>query len=141
MLEIFNVYGPGQNPSSQYAAAVPAFVERISQNLPPVIFGDGEQSRDFIFIQDVVRANILAAANDAVGAYNIGSGRSVTINQLVNAILKLMRKELKPIYKEPRPGDPRHALADISKAKGFGYEPKWTLEDGLRETIKKFSEV
>jgi len=139
-LRYFNVYGSRQDPQSQYAAAVPAFTERISQNLPPVIFGDGERSRDFTFIQDVVQANILAAVNNAEGVYNIGSGTSVTINQLAKAILNLMQKDLKPIHEEPRPGDPRHTLADISKARGFDYEPKWTLEDGLRETIKRLEQ-
>jgi len=140
-LRYFNVYGSRQDPQSQYAAAVPAFAERISRNLPPIIFGDGEQSRDFTFIQDVVRANILAAVNDAEGVYNIGSGKSVTINQLAKAILNLMQKDLRPIHEEPRPGDPRHTLADISKARSFDYEPKWTLEDGLRETIKELNEA
>jgi len=140
-LRYFNVYGSRQDPQSQYAAAVPAFAERISQNLPPVIFGDGEQSRDFTFIQDVVQANILAAVNNAEGVYNIGSGESVTINQLAKAVLNLVRKDLRPIHEEPRPGDPRHTLADISKARSFGYEPKWTLEDGLRETIKEINEA
>jgi len=140
-LRYFNVYGSRQDPQSQYAAAVPAFAERISRNLPPIIFGDGEQSRDFTFIQDVVRANILAAVNDAEGVYNIGSGKSVTINQLAKAILNLMQKDLRPIHEESRPGDPRHTLADISKARSFGYEPKWTLEDGLRETIKELNEA
>lgn len=135
-LRYFNVYGSRQDPQSQYAAAVPAFTERVSQNLPPVIFGDGEQSRDFTFIQNVVQANILAAVKNAEGVYNIGSGKSVTINQLAKAILNLAQKDLQPIHEAPRPGDPRHTLADISKARGFGYEPEWTLEDGLRETIK-----
>jgi len=140
-LRYFNVYGSRQNPRSQYAAVIPAFMERISQDLPPVIFGDGEQSRDFTFIQDVVQANILAAMNDAEGVYNIGSGKSVTINQLAKAILNLLHKDLKPIHEEPRPGDPRLTLADISKARGFNYEPKWALEDGLRETIKGLNEA
>lgn len=140
-LRYFNVYGSRQDPQSQYAAAIPAFMERISQDLPPVIFGDGEQSRDFTFIQDVVQANILAAMNDAEGVYNIGSGQSTTINQLAKAILNLLQKDLRPIHEEPRPGDPRHSLADISKASSFDYEPKWTLDDGLRETIKEFSEA
>jgi len=140
-LRYFNVYGSRQDPQSQYAAAIPAFMERISQDLPPVIFGDGEQSRDFTFIQDVVQANILAAMNDAEGVYNIGSGKSVTINQLAKAILNLLQKDLRPIHEEPRPGDPRHSLADISKARSFDYEPKWTLEDGLRETIKELDEA
>ena len=135
-LRYFNVYGPRQDPHSQYATVIPAFIGRISQNLPPVIYGDGEQSRDFTYIEDVVRANILAAENDAEGVYNIGNGKNTTINRLADIILKLMKKDLKPIHDKPRPGDPRHTLADISKAKNFGYLPKWTLEDGLKEIIR-----
>lgn len=140
-LRYFNVYGSRQDPRSQYAAVIPAFVEMISRGLPPVIFGDGEQSRDFTFIQDVVQANILAAVNHAEGIYNIGSGKSVTINQLAKTIFDLMHKDLETVYKEPRLGDPKHTLADISEARNFGYKPEWTFEDGLMETIKEFSEA
>ena len=137
-LRYFNVYGSRQDLKSQYAMAIPAFINRVSQNLPPTIFGDGEQSRDFTFIEDVVRANILAMENNAQGVYNIGNGQNITINQLAGTIIKLMRKDLKPIHEKPRPGDPRHTLADISKAKSFGYEPKWPLKDGLAKTIGSF---
>jgi len=137
-LRYFNVYGSRQDPQSQYATVIPAFIGRISQNLPPIIFGDGEQSRDFTFIEDVVQASILAAENNAEGVYNIGGGKSITINRLAEIILNLMQRDLEPVYEKPRPGDPRHTLADISEAKGFGYEPKWALEDGLRRTIKEF---
>lgn len=140
-LRYFNVYGPRQDPHSGYALAIPAFIHRISQNIPPIIFGDGEQSRDFTFVKDVVSANILAMENDAEGVYNIGSGNSITINQLADAVLNSLQKTLKPIYEKPRPGDPRHTLADVSKAKSFGYEPKWTLSDGLAETIKHFDDL
>lgn len=134
-LRYFNVYGPRQDPHSQYALVIPSFIDRISHNLPPIIFGDGEQSRDFTFIKDVVRANILAAENDAEGVFNIGSGKNITINRLAEIILNLMQKDLKPIHQKSRPGDPRHTLADISKAKSFGYEPKWRLVDGIKEII------
>ncbi len=137
-LRYFNVYGSRQDPQSQYATVIPAFIGRISQNLPPIIFGDGEQSRDFTFIEDVVQATILAAESNAEGVYNIGSGKSITINRLAEIILNLMQRDLEPVYEKPRPGDPRHTLADISEAKGFGYEPKWALEDGLRRTINEF---
>jgi len=137
-LRYFNVYGSRQDPQSQYATVIPAFIGRISQNLPPIIFGDGDQSRDFTFIEDVVQASILAAQSNAAGVYNIGSGKSITINRLAEIILNLMQHDLEPVYEKPRPGDPRHTLADISEAKGFGYEPKWALEDGLRRTIKEF---
>lgn len=135
-LRYFSVYGSRQDPNSRYAQVCPAFIERLSQNRPPIVFGDGEQSRDFTFIADIVRANILAMESDAEGIYNIGSGRSVTINQLVETLLNLMQIEVKPIYNKPRPGDPRHTLADISKARAFGYEPEWTLSRGLAEVIK-----
>lgn len=134
-LRYFNVYGPGQSPHSQHAMVIPAFIDRVARNLPPVIHGDGEQSRDFTFIQDVVSANILAAKSTAEGIYNIGSGRSITINQLVEKIIKLMQKDLKPVHEKGRLGDVKHALADITRAKSFGYEPGWNLEDGLKETI------
>ncbi|TES87688.1 MAG: SDR family oxidoreductase [Dehalococcoidia bacterium] len=138
-LRYFNVYGPGQSPHSQYAMVIPAFIDRVARNLPPVIHGDGEQSRDFTFIQDVVQANILAAKSTAEGIYNIGSGRSITINQLAEKIIKLMQKDLKPIHEKGRLGDVKHALADITKAKSFGYEPEWSLENGLKETITAMS--
>ena len=87
----------------------------------------------------MVRANILATVNHAEGIYNIGSGKSVTINQLAETILALVHKDLKPVYEESRLGDPKHTLADISKARNFDYKPKWTFEDGLMEVIKEFS--
>lgn len=138
-LRYFNVYGSRQDRYSQYATVIPTFIGRISQNLPPIIYGDGEQSRDFTFVQDVVRANILAAENDAQGVYNIGSGNNITINRLAEIILNLMQKDLKPIHQKPRPGDPRHTLADISKAKSFGYEPTWKLEERLKKIIPSYT--
>jgi UDP-glucose 4-epimerase len=137
-LRYFNIYGPRQ--SSQYAAVIPAFIQRACQGLPPVIFGDGAQSRDFVFVKDVVQANILAAESGAEGAYNIGSGRSITIRELAESILRVMGKNLTLVYEEPRSGELKHSLADITKARGFGYQPRWTLEDGLAETIAYFSE-
>jgi nucleoside-diphosphate-sugar epimerase len=134
-LRYFNVYGSRQDPHSQYATVIPAFIGRISHDLAPIIFGDGEQSRDFTFVQDVVRANILAAENDAEGIYNVGRGNNITINQLAETILNLMKKDLKPVHEKPRPGDPRHTLADNSKAKRFGYDPTWRLEDGLKKIV------
>jgi len=137
-LRYFNVYGLRQDPYSHYATVIAAFLGRIYQNLPPIIHGDGEQSRDMTFIADVVQANILAAENNAEGIFNVGSGQRNTINHLANLILKLTGKNLKPIHQEPRMGDPRHTLADISKAKSFGYEPKYDLEAGLKQTIEGF---
>jgi len=140
-LRYFNVYGPRQSAQSQYAAVIPAFIQRIDQNQPPVIFGDGRQSRDFVFVKDVVRANILAAQNDAEGSYNIGSGQGITINQLAATILQLMGKNLEPVHEDARPGEVAQSLADITQAKNFGYEPQWSLKDGLAETIAYFRQV
>ncbi len=139
-LRYFNVYGPKQDPYSQYSTVIAAFLGRVSQNLPPIIHGDGEQTRDLTYVADVVQANILAAENNAEGVFNVGSGRNVTINQLASMILKVTGKDLNPIYQEPRAGDPRQTLADISKAKSFGYEPKYDLDAGLKNTLEEFKQ-
>ena len=137
-LRYFNVYGPRQNPNSQYAAVIPRFIQRVLGDKPPIIFGDGEQTRDFTFVKDAVEANILAAESDATGVFNIGKGESISINRLAELIIELVGKGVKPVHREPRPGDIRHSLADISKAKAFGYDPNYNLEEGLRETIGRF---
>ena len=134
-LRYFNVYGPRQDPASQYAAVIPRFISRISQGEAPVIFGDGEQTRDFTFVADAVEANILAAESDASGIFNIGKGERTSVNQLAELTIRLIGNKVEPIHEEPRPGDIRHSLADISKAKKFGYNPKYDLERGLNETI------
>ena len=134
-LRYFNVFGSGQDPLSPYANVIPLFIDRITQELPPIIFGDGEQSRDFVYVDDVVRANILAINKGVDGVYNIGSGISTTINELAKAILANVQKELKPIYEKPRSGDPRHTLADISKASQLGYKPGYNIEEGLKASI------
>ncbi|MFC2025040.1 SDR family oxidoreductase [Chloroflexota bacterium] len=139
-LRYFNVYGPRQDPDSQYAAVVPKFITCAHQDYAPLIFGDGEQTRDFTFIKDVVQANILAAESDAYGVFNISRGENITINQLAELIIKLVGNKVEPTYQEPRPGDILHSLADISKAKTFGYEPKYSLEAGLAETIGWFND-
>jgi len=138
-LRYFNVYGPRQDPNSQYAAVVPKFIKRSREGNPPVIFGDGEQTRDFTLVKDVVEANILAAESDACGLFNISRGESITINQLAELIIELVGNKVEPIHQEPRPGDIRHSLADVSKARAFGYEPKYNLKAGLAETIRWFN--
>jgi UDP-glucose 4-epimerase len=139
-LRYFNVYGPRQDPDSQYAAVIPRFIYNIWQDKPPIIYGDGKQTRDFTFVKDVVRANILAVESDATGVFNIGGGKSIAINDLAKFIVNSLGKDLMPIHGEPRSGDIIHSLADVSKASRFGYEPEYGLEDGLRETIKWFCE-
>ena len=137
-LRYFNVYGPRQDPSSEYAAVIPKFIKRVLNNEPPIIYGDGEQTRDFTFVKDVVRANVLAAESSKTGTFNIGSGKRVTINNLAKMIINLVGKDdLKPIHDKPRQGDVKHSLADISLAKeNIDYEPEYDLHKGLEETIK-----
>jgi len=137
-LRYFNIYGPRQDPHSQYAAVIPKFIKRVSEKSPPIIFGDGEQTRDLTFIKDAVEANLLAAESNAAGIFNIGRGESISVNQLAGLTIKLMRNNVELIHTEPRPGDIRHSLADISRAKTFGYNPKYSLKEGLRETIRRF---
>lgn len=138
-LRYFNVYGPRQDPDSQYAAVIPIFIKRAREGKPPIIFGDGEQTRDFTFVKDAVEANILAAESDACRVFNISRGESITINRLAELIMELIGNRVEPIHQEPRLGDIRHSLADVSEAKAFGYEPRCGLEAGLTETIRWFN--
>lgn len=136
-LRYFNAYGPKQDPNSEYSAVIPRFIKSLSEEKPPIVFGDGEQTRDFVFVSDVVQANILAAESDAHGVFNVGQGQSIAIKKLAELISRIMKKDPGVIYKEARVGDIRHSLADISKAGLFGYRPRYDLEQGLRETINK----
>ena len=141
-LRYFNVYGPKQDPSSEYAAVVPKFITRVLNGEPPIIYGDGEQTRDFTFVKDVVSANILAAKSSGTGIFNIGGGQRISINELAEAILKASGTGTDPglTYMEPRDGDVKHSLADIRRAESIiGYNPAYTLDDGLKETIRWFS--
>jgi len=137
-LRYFNVFGPNQDPTSQYAAAIPAFVTSILKNKPPTIYGDGQQSRDFTYIDNVVEANLLAAAAKKTSGevVNIACGKSVTVNEIIDMINKITGKKVKPIYTDPQPGDVKHSLADISAAKKLlGYDPKISFEQGLEMAI------
>lgn len=137
-LRYFNIYGPRQNPNSQYAAVIPTFITRIQQNKPPIIYGDGNQARDFTFIKDAIQANIVAAESNATGIFNIGTGRSHTISSLAESLIMIIGKDLQPVFQEARAGDVRESLADITKASATGYKPRYNLEEGLRETLEKF---
>lgn len=137
-LRYFNVFGPRQDPKSQYAAAIPAFVTAILHNEPPTIYGDGEQTRDFTYIENVVHANLLAAKAPKTNGevINVACGESVTVNQIIAAINQLLGKQVKAKYVDTRPGDVKHSLADISLAKRLiGYEPLVDFEEGLRRAI------
>jgi UDP-glucose 4-epimerase len=140
-LRYFNVYGPRQDPASEYAAVIPRFVTRVLENEPPVIFGDGEQTRDFTFVKDVVRANILAMESDAEGVFNIACGQRISLNDLATKIMQIAGVRFAPIYASPRQGDVRHSLADISSATAkLGFKPIYDLDQGIEQTLRWFKE-
>jgi UDP-glucose 4-epimerase len=138
-LRYFNVFGPRQDPHSEYAAVIPKFITRLIDNQPPLIFGDGMQTRDFVYIKDVVQANMLAMQSSASGTFNIGSGQKINLNTLASTLAKLMKVNLQPIYEKPRPGDIRDSVSAITAAKkAFGYQIRYSLDKGLMETIPWF---
>jgi nucleoside-diphosphate-sugar epimerase len=137
-LRYFNVFGPRQDPHSDYAAVIPLFCTRLLSGQSPVVYGDGEQSRDFTFITNVVDANWKAATcpNVAGEAFNIGCGTQTSLNQLIEKISGILGSECKPKYEAARQGDVRHSVADISKAETMmGYKPAISLETGLRQVL------
>jgi UDP-glucose 4-epimerase len=137
-LRYFNVFGPYQDPTSQYAAAIPAFVTSVIHGKSPIVYGDGEQSRDFTYIDNVVHANLLAAKASKVSGevVNIACGQRVTINQIIELISRTLGKEVKPDYRPVRPGDVKHSLASIELARQvIGYEPVISFQDGLQKAI------
>ncbi|MBL8880497.1 MAG: SDR family oxidoreductase [Phycisphaerales bacterium] len=137
-LRYFNVFGPRQDPNNAYAAVIPAFVSRMLRGERPIIFGDGEQSRDFCFIDNVVQANMLAAEAPGVQGetVNIACGQQTTLNQIVEMLNKLLGTSLSPEHQEPRAGDVKHSLADLREAKRvIGYEPKIFFAEGLERAI------
>ena len=138
-LRYFNVYGPWQDPTSEYAAVVPKFITSVLNDKSPVIYGDGEQTRDFTFIKDVVTANILAAESDSTGIFNIAGGKRISINNLALLIIKTCRKEMELQYQNAREGDILHSLADVTRAEDkFNFISKFNITDGIGETIKWF---
>ncbi len=139
-LRYFNVFGAYQDPEGPYAAVIPAFISRILRGQRPVVFGDGEQSRDFCYIDNVCEANWLAAnapAEKCDGTViNIACGARTTLNEILDLLRELLHTDIEAEYTDPRPGDVRHSLADVSLAKKvIGYEPKVYFADGLRKAI------
>jgi nucleoside-diphosphate-sugar epimerase len=137
-LRYFNVFGPRQDPKSEYAAVVPRFVTKLLAGASPIIYGDGEQTRDFTFVSNVVDANWAAAIHPrAIGeAFNIGCGTRTSLNELVREISKILNISCKPTYEPGRAGDVRHSLADIAKAKKLiSYQPAVSLREGLIKVI------
>lgn len=140
-LRYFNVFGPRQDPASQYSAVIPKFIKAINQNKQPVIYGDGEQSRDFTYISNVVQANILAATADCESGISVNCAVSgqITLNELIREMNKLMNKDIKPVYEGPRAGDIKHSYADINLAeKTLGYKPVVSFQEGLKKTIESY---
>lgn len=143
-LRYFNVFGPRQDPASPYAAVIPKFVSAMLQGQRPTIFGDGRQSRDFTYVQNVVEANLLAANCSAAAGYvlNIANGRSYDLLTLVHMLNELLGTNIEPCFEAPRPGDIRDSMADITLARSLlGYEPRVELRDGLAKTIAYYAQV
>ena len=140
-LRYFNVFGPRQNPESEYAAVVPLFVRALLKGAAPRIFGDGEQTRDFVYVDDVVRSNLLAAASERAAGrvINVASGSQTSVNELVAVLRELTDSSVEPIHEPARMGEVRHSVADLARARELlGYEPSIDLREGLRRTIDNF---
>ncbi|HEV2329447.1 MAG TPA: NAD-dependent epimerase/dehydratase family protein [Verrucomicrobiae bacterium] len=141
-LRYFNVFGPRQDPKSQYAAAVPIFIDRALKNEPITIYGDGEQTRDFIYVKDVVAANVFFAAQSSeTGVFNVASGKRITINALAKTICELTGSRSEIRHAPERAGDVKHSCASIDKICGKGFVPVANQEDNLRQTIEFFRNV
>jgi len=141
-LRYFNVFGPAQDPHSEYSAVIPRFITALLAKKPITVYGDGEQSRDFTYVENVVEANLFAATASSAAAgnvYNIGCGARVSLNALIHSLEDYIGVKAEVIYAEPKPGDVRHSLADIAQARRFlGYEPKVMLNEGLKRTVEAF---
>jgi len=140
-LRYFNVFGPSQDPHSEYSAVIPKFIDQLLQGQRLTVFGDGEQSRDFTYVDNVVEANILAlSATGASGrVFNIGCGSRISLNSLIRQLEKILEVTAQVEYLPPRTGDVRDSLADVSLAKNvLAFQPLVSLEDGLRRTVEWF---
>lgn len=140
-LRYFNVFGPRQDPASQYAAVIPKFITALLAGERPTIFGDGEQTRDFTYVGNAVQANLLAtqAQGAAGGVFNIACGQRTSLNDLVRMLNELLGTDIEPIYEPARAGDVKHSLADVSAARSvLGYKPEVAFADGLRITMEAY---
>jgi UDP-glucose 4-epimerase len=136
-LRYFNVYGPRQRPDSDYAAAIPIFVRRLLAGQPIVLFGDGRQSRDFIFVKDVVRANLLAAGSEVAGeAFNVCTGRETSLLDLLEELSEVSPRQPQVRFEAPRPGDIYRSVGSPEKAERLlGFRPETSLAEGLKKTV------
>ena len=138
ILRYFNVFGPHQSPRSEYAAVIPRFIDRIANDEPPVIYGDGRQTRDFTFVENVVAANVAACHRDGIQGrvFNVAAGRQISLLDLVSVLSALVRREVQPVFKPARPGDVKHSYASIQAAReALGYEPSVDLRNGLARMV------
>lgn len=143
-LRYFNIFGPRQNPDSPYSGVISRFVSAALEGRRPIVCGDGEQSRDFTFVENAVQANLLACAAEGVSGqvFNVGTGERCTLNDVLRLLSGIAGKKLDAEYVAPRSGDVRHSLADIERARRLlGYDPKVRFEEGLRETVSWFKSV
>jgi len=139
-LRYFNVFGDRQDSHSEYAAVIPKFITRMLNNESPVIFGDGQQTRDFVFIDDVVRANILGMESSIEGIFNIAGGEQISLNVLVGLLRDLTGSTLDPQYIPPRNGDILHSVADVSRARSkLKFVPEYSIKQGLAKTLDWYS--
>jgi UDP-glucose 4-epimerase len=144
ILRYFNVFGPRQDPQSEYSAVIPRFVSMILSGKQPIIYGDGEQSRDFVFVGDVARANLLAATTPDVsgGTFNIGRGERTSLLELLTKLSDILGKQIDPIHELARVGDIRDSLADINQARSaLGFEPQVSIYDGLAQSVDYYRSV
>jgi UDP-glucose 4-epimerase len=140
-MRYFNVFGPRQDPGSAYAAAIPIFIHKAIRNEPITIFGDGEQTRDFIYVKDIVAANVYLAENaDLTGVFNVAYGKRQTINDIAQKIIQLTNSTSKIEYASPRAGDVKHSQASIDKIMQAGFTPGASFDEGLTKTIEYFSQ-
>ncbi len=138
-MRYFNVFGPRQDPGSAYAAAVPIFISKAVKGEEIPIYGDGEQTRDFVYVKDVVAANVFMAQSKWTGVYNVAYGKRLTINELANMIISILGSKSKIRHLPERPGDIKHSMASIDKLLGTGFSPKSNFKEGLEKTIQYFS--
>ena len=139
-LRYFNVFGPRQDPKSQYAAAVPIFIDRAVKGEPLTIFGDGEQTRDFVYVKDIVAANVFFATESSeTGVFNVAYGQRITINELAKTICRLLSSRSEITYLGERPGDVKHSMAAIDRLRAAGFAPQGSLQIGLQEVIRSLS--
>ncbi|MGI8801053.1 MAG: SDR family oxidoreductase [Solirubrobacteraceae bacterium] len=143
-VRFFNVFGPRQDPGSQYSAVIPRFILAGLRGETPVVFGDGEQSRDFTFVENAVAATLLAMGAPGIegGVFNVACGEQLTLNQTIAELEAILEQPITPEHRPARPGDVRHSLADISRARSMlGYAPHVSFADGLRRTVAHYAEL